>query len=163
MQGQLRHEPRPEVHSGTGKVPHLTPQLLLATGSHEPKHCWHTDLYDRLVLRERMNWQIVVSDSDWASTCLVLLDTPQFKGFTSSRFLLHSSYFCLLKEMLFFFTFWKTLWISLGCYSNTPLANSYFGNSCQVCSTIFILLLSLKSVWHPWPQSLSHWFLALAS
>lgn len=84
------------------KVPHLTPQLPLARGSHEPKRCWRASLYNRLILRECMNWQIAVSDSDWASTSLALSDTPQFQGFTSPRFLFRTSYFCLLKEMFLF-------------------------------------------------------------
>lgn len=59
-------------------------------------------MYDRLVLRERMNWKTAVSDSVWDSASLVLSDTPQFQGFTSPRFLFRTSCFCLLREMLLF-------------------------------------------------------------
>lgn len=90
VQGQSRPELRREAHSSAGKFPHLTPQLPLETGHHKLKHYWH------------LNCQIVVSDSDWASTSPVLSDIPQIQGFLSSRLLFHTSYFCLLKEMLLF-------------------------------------------------------------
>lgn len=79
--GPSRHEPGPGAHSRAGKIPHLTPQLLLAQGNHKPKRCWHTSVHDRFIFLGHMNWQITVSESDWASTSLVLSDTPQLLGF----------------------------------------------------------------------------------
>lgn len=79
--GQSRHEPGPGAHSSTGKILHLAPQLPLAQGNHKPKRCWCASMHDRFVFLGRMNWQITVSESDWASTSLVLSDTPQFLGF----------------------------------------------------------------------------------
>lgn len=74
-------EPGPGAHSSTGKIPNLTPQLPLAGGKHKPERCWRASVYDRFIFLGRMNWQITVSESDWASTSLVLSDTPQFLGF----------------------------------------------------------------------------------
>lgn len=79
--GWSRHEPEPGAQSRAGKNPHLSLQLPLAEGTHKPRLCWRASVYNKLIFLGRMNWQITVSESDWASTSLVLSGTPQFLGF----------------------------------------------------------------------------------
>lgn len=164
--GRSLREPGPGAHSSTGKILHLTPQLPLAEGNHKPKRCWHTSMYDRFIFLRVWISKLRFLNETGPQQVLCCQIHLSFWDFTSSTFLFHTSNFYLLEEMLFFFSFWKTLWLLLCSLNNTPLAKSHFGNSCQVCSTIFFFSSPLNQTCIPATVSqrnYSHWFPTCAS